>query len=174
MEEKKIIYYLMNDYLVAKREEKDSGYEDFLFRKGRWIPDSNCKVMDYLNGFDSSEPLGSPYRYGNSDILSRIEEITGKKAAGIMNRQIIKILSDNWKEKFKEKKIKWDQDPGWPAKLVETKFKLNGEECTILPQDLGLSSDPWDQGFMESIQADIAKDLKDYGAADIYNLGFLD
>lgn len=38
----------------------------------------------------------------------------------------------------------------------------------------GLTCDCWDQGFMETIQSDIEKDLKAYGATDIYSFGFLD
>ena len=41
-------------------------------------------------------------------------------------------------------------------------------------ESLGLDDDCWDQGFMESIQSDIKKDLKEYGAYDIYNFGFID
>lgn len=68
------------------------------------------------------------------------------------NEQIIFELKEKWKECFREAKEKWDQDPGWPAKLVSTTFVLNGVEYTIEPPDLGLSYDPWNQGFMESIQ----------------------
>ena len=90
------------------------------------------------------------------------------------NEQIIFELKEKWKECFREAKEKWDQDPRWPAKLVSTTFVLNGVEYTIEPPDLGLSYDPWDQGFMESIQGDIRKDLEECGATDVYNTGFLD
>lgn len=90
------------------------------------------------------------------------------------NEQIIFELKEKWKECFREAKEKWNQDPGWPAKLVSTTFVLNGVKYTIEPPDLGLSYDPWDQGFMESIQGDIRKDLEECGATDVYNTGFLD
>lgn len=90
------------------------------------------------------------------------------------NEQILSELKEKWKECFREAKEKWDQDPGWPAKLVSTTFVLNGVKYTIEPPDLGLSYDPWDQGFMESIQGDIRKDLEECGATDVYNTGFLD
>ena len=106
--------------------------------------------------------------------MSRIEEISEEKAVEIINQQILDVLLSICKEKFKKEKERWDKKPKWTSKIVKTKFKLNGKECVILPQDIGLSSDPWDQGFMESIQSDIAKELKKYGATDIYNLGFLD
>ena len=73
-----------------------------------------------------------------------------------------------------EKKAEWDKDPGWPAKLVETRFVLNGIEYTIQPQDLGLTDSCWDQGFMESFQGILRKDLEAAGATKVYNLGFLD
>ena len=75
---------------------------------------------------------------------------------------------------FVKKKAKWDKNPEWPAKYVETRFILNGAEYTLLPKDIGLTSDCWDQGFMESIQSAIKKDLEEYGAYDIYNFGFID
>ena len=58
------------------------------------------------------------------------------------------------------KEEKWDKEPKWPAKLVDTVFELNGIKYTIYFSDVGLSSDPWDQRFMESIQGE-RKRLKD-------------
>lgn len=92
----------------------------------------------------------------------------------ITNQQIIDNLIAKWKKDFVKEKEEWDRHPGWPAKLVETKFTLNGIEYTIQPHDLGLQDDCWDQGFMEKIQGDLRKDLEAAGAVDIYNLGFLD
>ena len=45
--------------------------------------------MDYLVGFDSTEPIGSPYRFGCTSMLMEIEEISEKKAVSIMNQQIL-------------------------------------------------------------------------------------
>ena len=73
-----------------------------------------------------------------------------------------------------EEKAEWDKKPGWPAKLVETRFTLNGFEYTLNPNDIGLSSDCWDQGFMEHFQGQMTKDLNAIGAIDIYNAGLLD
>ena len=41
-------------------------------------------------------------------------------------------------------------------------------------KSLESDDDCWDQGFMESIQSDLSKDLEEAGATDIRNLGFLD
>lgn len=87
---------------------------------------------------------------------------------------IIRKLYKKWKIQFAEKKMEWDRDPGWPAKLVETTFKLYGQEYSLGPTDIGLSSDPWDQGFMESVQGIMKKDLEKEGATDICNYGFID
>lgn len=90
------------------------------------------------------------------------------------NQKIIEFLIDKWKKDMVKEKEEWDKNPGWPAKLVETKFKLNGVEYTIKPKDLGLDDDCWDQGFMETFQGRMKKDLEQYGATDIYNFGFMD
>lgn len=41
-------------------------------------------------------------------------------------------------------------------------------------ESLESDDDCRDQGFMESIQSDLGKDLEEAGATDIRNLGFLD
>ena len=45
-----------------------------------WTKVHAAVVEDYLNGYDPSEPVGSPYRYGNSDIMDEITQITGTEA----------------------------------------------------------------------------------------------
>lgn len=174
MKEKSTIYYLVWGNVVGRREKKDGHYENFLFKSGRWVEDEDHVIMDHLMGFDPSEPEDSPYRIGNGSVLFEMEEISEGTAVSLINQQILQILKEEWKNKFKAKKGEWDKNPGWPAKLVETWFTLNGEKYTIKPEDIGLTSDGWDQGFMESIQGEIEKDLESYGATDVYNLGFLD
>ena len=90
------------------------------------------------------------------------------------DRQTVDFLKEKWKKDIVAKKAEWDKDPGWPAKLVETEFELNGIKYIIRPADIGLSDDCWDQGLMESFQSVMKKDLKEYGAVNIYNTGFLD
>ena len=91
-----------------------------------------------------------------------------------INKMILDTLKQKWKTKFEAKKKEWDKNPGWPAKNVETEFSLNGINYSLFPDDIGLTYDCWDQGFMESIQAEITKDLEELGATDIYNTGYLD
>ena len=90
------------------------------------------------------------------------------------NNKTIEFLKEKWKKDFRKEKEEWDKKPLWPAKYVETRFKLNGEVYTVRPVDIGLTNDCWDQGFMESSQKKIKNDLEKYGATDICNLGFMD
>ena len=90
------------------------------------------------------------------------------------NNDKIEFLKEKWKKDFLKEKEEWDKKPGWPAKYVETKFKIDGEAYSIRPVDIGLTDDCWDQGFMESVQKKIKDDLKQYGATDICSLGFMD
>ena len=60
------------------------------------------------------------------------------------DQQIIDELKAKCKKDLVSKKKEWDKDPGWPAKLVEMKFTLNGFQYSIGPKDLGLTDDCWD------------------------------
>ena len=82
-------------------------------------------------------------------------------------------LLKKWSEKKEEFREEFDY--GWPAKYVETRFYLKGKAYSITPDDIGLEKgDCWDEGFMEFLQSDIGKDLKELGAEEIRHLGFLD
>ena len=174
MEETKTVYYLIYDCVIAKRDMEADYDRDYIFREGKWVEDSDHVVMDHLVGYDPSEPEDSPYRFGSTSVLMEMDEISFEQAAPIINQQILDALKNKWKVAFAEKKKEWDKKPGWPAKLVETRFMLNGEQHSIFPSDIGLSSNGWDQGFMETIQTDIERDLKEFGATEIYSFGFLD
>lgn len=172
--ENKVSYYLIQDRIIARREINGNDSNDYLLRDGKWVEDSDRVIEDHLDGCDPSKPEDFPLRSGTTVIPAEMIEISRKKAVSIINQQILDVLKNNWKVKFADRKEKWDADRGWPAKLVETRFKLNGINYTLYPTDIGLTDDGWDQGFMESIQKDIIKDLEEYGAVDIYNLGFID
>lgn len=88
--------------------------------------------------------------------------------------ETIAFLTRKWAEEFADEKAAWDMSPGWPAKLVVTTFELGGSKHSIKPTDIGLTDDCWDQGFMESVQGRIARDLEAHGAVNVRNLGFLD
>ena len=106
--------------------------------------------------------------------MDEIEEIPAAKALTIMGDQVKALLSEKWKRDFAEEKRVWDEDPRWPAKYVRTEFKLYGRNLVIKPEDIGLTNDGWDQGFMEIVQHQIEQDLADCGATDIFSHGFID
>lgn len=174
MKEKNTFYYLIRDRIIAKREKNGKFYKDYFLKAGKWVEDSDCVIMDHLAGYDPCEPEDSSYRFGSTGILLEMDEISKEQAITIVNQQILDVLKSKWKAEFAEKKEEWDKKPGWPAKYVKTKFILNGVKYSLFPADIGLTHDCWDQGFMETIQADISKDLEEYGAADIRNTGFID
>ena len=106
--------------------------------------------------------------------ITDYEDITEEEAMKLVADQTVKFLLEKWKKELVPKKEEWDKKPGWPAKLVETTFVLNGKEYSIKAPDLGLTDDCWDQGFMETIQGDMKKDLEELGAENIYSMGFID
>lgn len=83
-------------------------------------------------------------------------------------------LIKKWKEKYTQAKAEWDKKPKWPAKQVSTSFYLYGTQYTIKPDDLGWDKGSFDEGFMESIQKDLEKDLAEVGATEITSSGELD
>ena len=70
-------------------------------------------------------------------------------------------------EAFETSRKIWNDNPGWSAKLVSVDFKLRGEEFALIPESLTLSSDGWDQGFMQSKADRITEGLETIGATDI-------
>ena len=97
-----------------------------------------------------------------------------------MERDKNKALSDvtefieGWKKKKEDYRKGWSFKYGWPAKNVKTTFDYMGYSFTITPEDLGLSGDPWADGFMEKIQQYIENDLERFGATNIRSFGDLD
>ena len=83
-------YYLIRNRILGRRED---GRFD-LFENGKWTPDSNNLIQDYLMGFDPSEPEDSPYRIGNLSIMDKIDEIPEKRALQLLNSQTIEFLKD--------------------------------------------------------------------------------
>ena len=82
-------------------------------------------------------------------------------------------LLDRWVEK--KESFRSGFNYGWPAKLVETRFKLDGVKYSITPDMIGLKQgDCWDEGLMEYLQYDLGEDLKEIGATDICHIGFID
>ena len=172
--EKEITYYLICDKQIGKREGDMKEHSDFLLEGGKWVPDEDSVIMDRLVGFDPTEPEGSPFRTVSSDMLEEIKEIDPEEAVKLINKQILDTLRERWKNGFKEQREKWGEEVMWPAKMVGTVFELNGIKYVISSEDLGLSHNGWDQGFMEYVQDDIGRDLEEFGATNIKHEGMID
>ncbi|MBQ6655379.1 MAG: hypothetical protein IJM79_07645 [Erysipelotrichaceae bacterium] len=91
MKKGKTTYYYINDRdLVAK----SVGSRHYIFRSSGWRLDRSFIVSDRLCGYDSSEPSGSPYGFGSTDMLDRIDEITREEAMKIIEEQ--KNKKEEW------------------------------------------------------------------------------
>ena len=53
----------------------------------KWLP-GGSELFDNRIGFDSSEPIDSPYRYGNSSCMRPIIKITKEKAEEFISKEI--------------------------------------------------------------------------------------
>lgn len=164
MEKMRLNYYYLKDMGTVA---KGFRYQNWIYRNGEWVKDTKSLVWDKLIGYDPGEPEGSPYGIGSISVMSEIKRISYEEAMDIIGERIIRELIQKWSEKFQEEKKIWDQKPERPAKLVETSFCLFGTRYTIKPEDLGFEPGPEDEGFMESMQKEMEKDLADAGATEI-------
>ena len=173
MKETEFNYYLMQDRgIVAKRVYFDNWIFDFNSRS--WVKDTKCIISDALMGYDPGEPEGSPYGIGSTSVMDELKRIDYDTAMQIIGDLTVQDLFEKWRNKFEAAKAEWDKKPRWPAKLVETSFCLYGTQYTITPDDLGWDKGSFDEGFMESIQKDLEKDLAEVGATEITSSGELD
>ena len=53
----------------------------------QWYPGGN-ELFNNRVGFDSSEPIDSPYRYGNSSCMRPIVKITHEEAEAFISQEI--------------------------------------------------------------------------------------
>ena len=88
MKEKNIIYYLIRERILAKREQSGKIYEDYIFKNGEWVVDERNLIMNHLDGFDPTEPEDSPYRYCSTSVMMEMDEISEEEAYKIMNQQM--------------------------------------------------------------------------------------
>ena len=77
---KRTRYFLLNERRLGKQEKG----RYYIYTGGEWQPDKECAILDRLLGYDPSEPPGSPYGIGNTDIMDEIEEITYERAKEYM------------------------------------------------------------------------------------------
>ena len=83
--------------------------------------------------------------------------------------QLVDDLIEKWKEKYADAYEEWEKEPGWYAKLVSTKFIINGIEKTLVAKTFG-----WSDGFFESVQSEIEAELVKHGAVITYSWGMMD
>lgn len=57
----------------------------------KWV-DGGYDFWDSRVGFDESEPIGSPYRYGNGSCMDDITEITKEEAEKFIDQKIDESL----------------------------------------------------------------------------------
>lgn len=111
---------------------------------------------------------------GDPGIVDKFETVPFEKAIKLQNEQTLALLKEKWKIELAQRKKEWDENPGWPAKLVTTSFKLNGIDYILNSVDLGYTDGGFDQGLMESVQGYLRGELEAVGATDVYNDGFID
>lgn len=171
MKKEKYTYYrVKHNGMIAKK----SDWYYWIYENGEWVRDTKSVISDMIHGYDSGEPEDSPYGYGSTSVMDEIEEISYEEAMEKIAADIIANLIFNWRKKFRKAKQEWDENPGWPAKHVTTSFTLFNCRYTLVPDDFGFTKGTWDEGFMESIQTELEKDLKEAGASEIESYGFLD
>lgn len=72
------VYYHILDLDIVGKEE---GVVPYLYDKEKgWQPDKDNVLMDRVTGYDSSECKGSSYGFGNTDVMSLVQEITEDQA----------------------------------------------------------------------------------------------
>lgn len=82
-------YLLLGDEyktLFVEDDEKQYSIKYDLQTK-EWYPGGN-ELFNNRVGFDSSEPMDSPYRYGNSSCMRSIVEITHEEAEAFISEEI--------------------------------------------------------------------------------------
>lgn len=79
-----VFYYKINDLnLLGKIDD----YVYYIFDKtSGWQPDAKHILSDRLFGYDETEEIDSPYRMGNPNMLSRVEQITEEEANKIISQ----------------------------------------------------------------------------------------
>ena len=82
-------YLLLGDedktlFIEDEKEQYSIKYDS---KSRLWYPGNN-ELWNNRVGFDSSEPIDSPYRYGNSSCMRLITEITREEAETFISRTI--------------------------------------------------------------------------------------
>lgn len=82
-------YLLLGDeYKILFIEDDEQQYSiKYDSQTKQWYPGDN-ELFNNRVGFDSSEPIDSPYRYGNSSCMRLITEITREEAEAFISEEI--------------------------------------------------------------------------------------
>ena len=74
----KTLYVETDDQVVSLRYDKN---------QNKWVPGGTA-LFDNRVGFDPSEPEDSIYRYGNTDCMKEIKEISKEEAEAFIKQKI--------------------------------------------------------------------------------------
>ena len=74
----KTLYVETDDQVVSLRYDK---------KQNKWVPGGTA-LFDNRVGFDPSEPEDSIYRYGNTDCMKEIKEISKEEAEAVIKQKI--------------------------------------------------------------------------------------
>lgn len=172
IKEDKSSYYLIGAGMLGKRDPKNNS--DWLFIDGKWTLDDEKIIEKLLNGEDLTKQSFNTFDPEVIEILNKISSIEKTEAMEKITDQTIAFLKFQWSEKYADLAKAWSENPKWYAKLVSTSFTMNGIKREITPSDLDVDAGIEKDGFMESIQHELEKDLRDYGAYDIFSFGMMD
>ncbi len=82
---------LGDDYKTLFIEDDEQQYSiRYDLKTKQWYPGGN-ELFNNRVGFDSSEPIDSPYRYGNSSCMRSIVEITHEEAEAFISEEIDEV-----------------------------------------------------------------------------------
>lgn len=82
---------LGDDYKTLFIEDDEQQYSiRYDLKAKQWYPGGN-ELFNNRVGFDSSEPIDSPYRYGNSSCMRSIVEITHEEAEAFISEEIDEV-----------------------------------------------------------------------------------
>ena len=73
-------YYLVYGKYLGKGVKGEKTLAYYLYKDGEWVKDTGFVISDLLHGFDPSEPAGSSYGYGSTDIMREVKTISAEEA----------------------------------------------------------------------------------------------
>ena len=89
-------YYEIEKFgLIARGTQGALGSTEIYDADNGWVSDEWAIISDYLMGYDTSEPPGSPYGIGNLSIMDEIEEISEEEALSKIKNGYGFRLGDN-------------------------------------------------------------------------------